>query len=288
MGSWFTFEFWYQKQSKRSVLSTVAHLSLLSLCLELETINMGDSICPRARGRTSERRIEWYCFCGGPVLTWWNVSIVARQDQDIRQHNNPETASDSSPASISFDDDDEEADATAADESLPLYFDETQPESSADVSVSNSSSTRIHVNPRSETDVTSRSSCDFNANVPSCPAQEPHISPVPQSGGSPEALPGRFYEEDPDEERPDEEEDSPCATSSKVIHGCSFRLLYHGLSEIDELQPDSSAASGCWERWPTFNLSTASSTMLFLVRYFQQPEAAELSGCSSSISDNPW
>jgi hypothetical protein len=32
-----------------------------------------------------------------------------------------------------------------------------------------------------------------------------------------------------------------------VIHGCSFRLLYHGLSEIDELQPDSSAASGCWK-----------------------------------------
>jgi hypothetical protein len=111
------------------------------------------------------------------------------------------------------------------------------------------------VNPQSETDVTSRSSCDFNANVPSCPPQEPQtpVSPVPQSGGSPHpAPPGRFYqEEDPDEERLDEEEeeeeDSPCATSSKVIHGCSFRLLYHGLSEIDELQPDSSAASGCWK-----------------------------------------
>lgn len=122
------------------------------------------------------------------------------------------------------------------------------------MSVSNSSSTRIHVNPQSETDVTSRSSCDFNANVPSCPPQEPQtpVSPVPQSGGSPHpAPPERFYpEEDPDEERLDEEEeeeDSPCATSSKVIHGCSFRLLYHGLSEIDELQPDSSAASGCWK-----------------------------------------
>jgi hypothetical protein len=170
--------------------------------------------------------------------------------------------SDSSPASISFDDDDEEADATtAADESMPLYFDETQPESSANVSVSNnsshSSSTRIHVNPRDDTDViTSRSSCDFNANVPSCPAQEPPTGP--QSVESPERQSVRFYEEDPDEERleqddeeeeeeEEEEEDLPGATSSKVIHGCSFRLLYHGLSEIDELQPDSSAASGCWK-----------------------------------------
>ena len=137
---------------------------------------------------------------------------------------------------------------------MPLYFDETQPESSADVSVSNnsshSSSTRIHVNPHDDTDViTSRSSCDFNANVPSCPAQEPRTSP--QSVESPEPQSVRFYEEDPDEERleqdEEEEEDLPGATSSKVIHGCSFRLLYHGLSEIDELQPDSSAASGCWK-----------------------------------------
>lgn len=165
----------------------------------------------------------------------WSV----RQDQDIRQQN-PETASESSPASISFDEEDEEleTDAVVADESMALYLDETQPESSADVSIS-SSSTRIHVNPGSETTVTSGSSCDFNANVSLCPGS----TLIPQSQ-SPPAEEIRFSEEDQEQL---EEEDDPPFVSSKVIHGCSFRLIYHGSSEIDELQPDSSAASGNWK-----------------------------------------
>ena len=40
--------------------------------------------------------------------------------------------------------------------------------------------------------------------------------------------------------------------------------------------------------WPTFSFCTASSTIFFLVRYFQQPGATELSGWSSSISEDPW
>ncbi|XP_059353381.1 uncharacterized protein LOC130700310 isoform X3 [Daphnia carinata] len=162
------------------------------------------------------------------------------KDQDIGQEGG-ETASDSSPASISLDEEELETDAVAADESMALYLDDTQPESSADVSIS---STRIHVNPGSETAVTSRSSCDLNANVSSSSAQGSAVMTPPLH--SPRAE-ERFYEEDHDEEQLDEEEDDAPCISSKVIHGCSFRLLYHGSSEIDELQPDSSVAPGCWK-----------------------------------------
>lgn len=181
------------------------------------------------------------CNCFVLVFGWgWGRAHVehdamcrscVRQDQDIGQDDG-ETGSHSSPASISFDEEDEdlETDAVAADESMALDLDDTQPESSADLSIS---STRIHVNPGSETAVTSRSSCDFNANVSSCSGQSPR----------PEHL---YGQDDDDEEQLDEEDDPPCV-SSKVIHGCSFRLVYHGSSEIDELQPDSSAASGSWK-----------------------------------------
>lgn len=89
---------------------------------------------------------------------------------------------------------------------------------SAELSVNN---TRIRVNPQSET---GSRACDINANLSSCRVQDEN------EPGSRE-LP------------PPQEPLGP----SKIIHGCSFRLLYHGSSEIDELQPDSSVAPGCWK-----------------------------------------
>ncbi|XP_045034139.1 serine-rich adhesin for platelets-like isoform X4 [Daphnia magna] len=201
----------------------------------------------KKKGRSKEVLIEGVLFranylgstqivCEGQPTKYTRMmqaeEAVSRiKDQDIGQDDG-ETGSHSSPASISFDEEDEdlETDAVAADESMALDLDDTQPESSADLSIS---STRIHVNPGSETAVTSRSSCDFNANVSSCSGQSPR----------PEHL---YGQDDDDEEQLDEEDDPPCV-SSKVIHGCSFRLVYHGSSEIDELQPDSSAASGSWK-----------------------------------------
>ncbi|XP_059353387.1 uncharacterized protein LOC130700310 isoform X7 [Daphnia carinata] len=210
----------------------------------------------KKKGRSKEVLIEGVLFranylgstqivCEGQPTKYTRMmqaeEAVSRiKDQDIGQEGG-ETASDSSPASISLDEEELETDAVAADESMALYLDDTQPESSADVSIS---STRIHVNPGSETAVTSRSSCDLNANVSSSSAQGSAVMTPPLH--SPRAE-ERFYEEDHDEEQLDEEEDDAPCISSKVIHGCSFRLLYHGSSEIDELQPDSSVAPGCWK-----------------------------------------
>lgn len=157
---------------------------------------------------------------------FWGVSL-RRQDQDIR-------ANSLSSTSISYDDDDDDdildmiddygASASA---SIPLVPSNLLLDTSAELSAN---STRIRVNPQSET-----VAADINANVSACRPLQGEQEP---GSRDPPELPPPLLRQQP--------QLSPLG-SSKVIHGCSFRLLYHGLSEIDELQPDSSVAPGCWK-----------------------------------------
>ena len=141
--------------------------------------------------------------------------------------------------------------------------------------------TRIHVNPHNETEPVTSRACDINANVSTCPPAPHLLAPIldvlppdsaPQSSSSqsqqapsgslaiqpgqqsnrylptttstlPMLLPSSQYHQ----LQQHLGQLSPFA-SSRVVHGCSFRLGYHGSSEIDELQPDSSMAPpACWK-----------------------------------------